>query len=308
MTNGRSIFLYERQTRMAGTILGNVATGASSWVSWISAMEKTRKGFLAVSLTNPATTAASSIATGSVMELSGSFYTFTETAITLASGTASASVAFYFTVIPSAGGTTCTVVMDDTIPTWVDSKQGYYASAASLTRFIGGARVGTAGVYYDKYIWQGGYPHKISFLHIQDEKTVGTEGGAATAGVWQTRTLNTIKTNEMPGASLSSNQFILPAGTYYIEWSAPAVQIGGHHTKLRNITESVDVLIGSTEVNDVSIANQTRSFGNGRFTIAIAITFEIQHRVSTSRATFGFGTGAGFATEIYTIVKIEKVA
>ena len=153
MTNGRSIFLYERQTRMAGTILGNVATGASSWVSWISAMEKTRKGFLAASLTNPATTAASSIATGSVMELSGSFYTFTDTAITLAAGTPSAAQAVYYTVIPSAGGTTVTVVMEGTAPTWVDSKQGYYTSAASLTRYIGGAFIGTAATYYGKWLY-----------------------------------------------------------------------------------------------------------------------------------------------------------
>ncbi|HDY89604.1 MAG TPA: hypothetical protein ENH82_16020 [bacterium] len=152
---------------MAGTILGNISVGASSWVSWISAMEKTRKGFLAVSLTNPATTAASSIATGSVLELAGSFYTFTETAITLASGTASASVSFYYTVIPSAGGTTVTVVRNSITPTWVDSKQGFYASAASTTRYIGGGYIGTAATYYRKFIYT---PQMLDYL-IYKNKT-----------------------------------------------------------------------------------------------------------------------------------------
>ncbi len=138
---------------MAGTILGNISVGASSWVSWISAMEKTRKGFLAASLTNPATTAASSIATGSVMELSGSFYVFTDTAITLAAGTPSAAQAVYYTVIPSAGGSTVTVVMEGTAPTWVDSKQGFYASAASTVRYIGGTYIGTAATYFNKFIY-----------------------------------------------------------------------------------------------------------------------------------------------------------
>ena len=151
---------------MAGTILGNVATGASSWVSWISAMEKTRKGFLAVSLTNPSGTAASSIATGSVMELAGSFYTFTQTSISLATGTASASVAFYYTVIPSAGGTTVTVVRNSITPIWVDSKQGFYASAASTTRYIGGGRIGTASTYYHKFIYT---PQMLDYLIYQNE-------------------------------------------------------------------------------------------------------------------------------------------
>ena len=294
---------------MAGTILGNVATGASSWVSWISAMEKTRKGFLAVSLTNPATTAASSIATGSVMELSGSFYTFTETAITLASGTASASVAFYFTVIPSAGGTTCTVVMDDTIPTWVDSKQGYYASAASLTRFIGGARVGTAGVYYDKYIWQGGYPHKISLLHIQDEKAQNTSGGTFTSGAWRTRDLNITKTNEIPGASLTANQFTLPLGTYYIKWLMPAFQVQANQSKLKNVTDGSDQMFGtSARTGSISADAMAYSFGAGRFTITAAKTFEIQGQCGVTKTISGFGIAANFGTEIYTRVLISKIA
>ncbi len=138
---------------MAGTILGNIATGVSDWTSWISATELQRKGFLAMSLTNPSGTAASSIGTGSVMELAGSLYQFTETAISLAAGTPSANIGVYYTVIPSAGGTTVTVVMEGTAPTWIDSKQGYYASAGSLIRYIGGCDIKTAGTYINKFLF-----------------------------------------------------------------------------------------------------------------------------------------------------------
>ena len=141
---------------MAGTIISTPAVGASSWVDFITQQGKTDKGFLRVSLTNDATTAASSIGTGSVMELAGSIYQFTETAITLAAGTPSAAQAIYYTVIPSAGGTTVTVVMEGTAPTWIDSKQGYYASAASLTRYIGGCDIATAGTYNAKWLYEGG--------------------------------------------------------------------------------------------------------------------------------------------------------
>ena len=294
---------------MAGTIISTPAIGSASWVDFITQQGKTDKGFLRVSLTNPATTAASSIGTGGIMELAGSIYQFTETSISLATGTASASVAFYFTVIPSAGGTTCTVVMDDTIPTWVDSKQGYYASAASLTRFIGGARVGTAGVYYDKYIWQGGYPHKISLLHIQDEKAQNTAGGTFTSGAWRTRDLNTTKTNEIPGASLTANQFTLPLGTYYIKWLMPAFQVQAIQSKLKNVTDGSDQMFGTSAVTgSLATSAMAHSFGAGRFTITATKTFEIQGQCEVTKTVSGFGKEANFSTEIYTRVLISKIA
>ena len=138
---------------MACTIVSTPATGAADWTGWITQQGLTDRGFMRISLTNPASTAASLIATGSVMELAGSIYTFTETAISLATGTASADTAVYFTVIPAAGGTTCTIVMDSTAPTWVDSKQGFYASAASLTRYIGGCYFNGTGGYENKFLY-----------------------------------------------------------------------------------------------------------------------------------------------------------
>jgi len=138
---------------MAGTIISTPATGAASWVDFITQQGATDTGYMRVSLTNFSGTVASAIATGSVLECAGSIYTFTETAISLASGTPSADVAVYYTVIPSAGGTTVSVVMDDTTPVWVDAKQGFYLSAASLTRVIGGAYIGTAATYYTKFIY-----------------------------------------------------------------------------------------------------------------------------------------------------------
>ena len=47
-------------------------------------------------------------------------------------------------------------------------------------------------------------------LHVRDEKANGTAGGTNIAGV-NIRDLNTIKTNEITGASVSSNQITLPA-------------------------------------------------------------------------------------------------
>ena len=138
---------------MAATIVSTPATGSSDWTGWITQQGLTDRGFMQVSLTNFATTAASLIGTGSIFELAGSIYSCTETAISLAAGTISAAVAVYYVAIPSAGGTTCTFTMDSVAPTWVDAKQGFYASAASTSRYLGGAYIGTAATYYNKFIY-----------------------------------------------------------------------------------------------------------------------------------------------------------
>ena len=140
---------------MAGTIISTPAVGSADWSGWITQQGATDTGFMRISLTNFSASAASSIATGSVLECAGSIYSFTETAISLATGTASVSVAIYFNVIPSAGGTTVTVVRNSTAPVWVDAKQGFYASVASVSRVIGGEYIGTAATYYSKYLYTG---------------------------------------------------------------------------------------------------------------------------------------------------------
>lgn len=146
------------------------------------------------------------------------------------------------------------------------------------------------------------------FLNIEDQKAAGTAGGSFTSGAWRTRDLNTVKTNEITGASLAANQITLPAGTYYCEWSCPAYGTSintVHKTKLRNITDSSDIIIGTAE----RTAAQTRSIGSGRFTIGVSKVIELQHRISTTRNTDGFGQTAGFAVvEVYSSIKIWKVS
>ena len=146
-------------------------------------------------------------------------------------------------------------------------------------------------------------------LHVRDEKAANTASGTFTSGAFQTRTLNTSVTNEISGASLSSNQITLPTGTYYIHATAPAYAVNLHKAILRNITDSADTIIGTSERADQSYNVMTRSFVTGRFTIAAQKTFEIQHRCSTTLATEGFGIKSSFSVvEIYTDVQIWKVA
>ena len=146
-------------------------------------------------------------------------------------------------------------------------------------------------------------------LHVRDEKADNTAGGTATSGSYQTRTLNTEMTNEISGASLSSNQITLPSGTYYIHATAPAFDVNRHKAKLRNTTDSTDTVIGNSSFGDTSGNVSNNSEIVGRFTISAQKVFEIQHRVQTTGTTNGFGVENGFGeVEIYTNVRIWKVA
>lgn len=145
------------------------------------------------------------------------------------------------------------------------------------------------------------------FLHIQDQKAANTAGGTCTAGSWQTRVLNTKLTDEIT-STLGSNQFTLPAGTYYCEATAPAFGVTEHQAALYNVTDAAYVLKGSSELSNSGSTNC--SIVRGRFTISGTKTFELRHRSQGTRATNGFGFPVNFdsANEIYSDLKIWKVA
>lgn len=146
-----------------------------------------------------------------------------------------------------------------------------------------------------------------SHLHIQDQKTANTDGGTFTSAAWRTRDLNTVVTNQITGASLATNQITLPAGTYEIDAVAPAVSVLQHKAKLRNITDSSDVILGTSELAINNGGNCSRVMG--RFTIAGAKVFELQHQCNTTAATSGFGSKSNFSViEVYSDVRIWKVA
>jgi hypothetical protein len=143
---------------------------------------------------------------------------------------------------------------------------------------------------------------------IQDQKISGLDGGTFNSGADRTRTLNTLVRNASSLASLSSNQFTLPAGTYYIEWTTPALQVNGHQSFLYNATDASTVARSQTAyANSDGSWGVTDAMGCAVVTIASSKAFEIRHRCATSRATYGFGRAADFGTEVYTSVKIWLV-
>lgn len=148
-----------------------------------------------------------------------------------------------------------------------------------------------------------------AMLQVRDERASGTDGGGSTSGSWQTRTLQTVNRNTIQGASLAANQFVLPPGSYWLRaWGVAYHGASAQHKiKIRNITGTSDTLIGASMIN--AAAGGTAAEVSGFFTISVATTFELQHRVALTQATNGYGVNSGFAViEVYAEVLVFKVA
>lgn len=174
-------------------------------------------------------------------------------------------------------------------------------AAGASTQFLksGGAGANPGWSY-------GGYAPDVI---IEDQKASGTLAGAFTSGADRTRTLNTLVRNVGTLATLASDQFTLPAGTYYIEWAAPAFRVDSHQSLLYNATATSTVKRGSSEYT-ANAGNYCSNFSHGSavVTIALPTAFEIRHRCTVTSTNYGFGQPAGLGTETYTAVKIWRVA
>ena len=113
-------------------------------------------GFQAISLTEFATSAQSLIAAGSKIEIGGAYFTFSGNETPNASswtaiGTGNVA---YITLTPSgsAGSQVLTAAYSGTAPVWSTSKQGWYTTAASIVRYVGGVYKGGATSYCQAFL------------------------------------------------------------------------------------------------------------------------------------------------------------
>ena len=138
-----------------------------------------------------------------------------------------------------------------------------------------------------------------------EQQPSGTNGGSSVAGL-QTRILNTVLWNTISGASLSSNEITLPAGTYDIRADLPASTTTGidHRGYLYIPSTSTISLLGSSASTGGSV---TVSEIEGMLNTA-GVTFNIQHWISVAQATTGLGIASGMGQpEVYTQIFIRKV-
>jgi hypothetical protein len=122
----------------------------------------------------------------------------------------------------------------------------------------------------------------VGYLHVRDEKASGTDGGSSSSGV-NVRVLNTVVENTITGASLASNLITLPAGTYRIRASAPALLSGKTRAVLYNNTDSSVILLGTNENSDNALTGGvvSQSVISGKFILAAQKAVKINHFICT---------------------------
>ena len=143
-----------------------------------------------------------------------------------------------------------------------------------------------------------------SYAIIADQKAQNTDGGTATSGAWRERDLQTEIADPDSIVSISSNQFTLAAGTYLIKWEVPTQDTGNNQSRLYNVTDTSQVGVGISSTARYG----HRSSGVARTTIAGSKAFSIEHYVSGTVATYGWGYAMNQTTEQYTTVEIFKEA
>lgn len=146
-------------------------------------------------------------------------------------------------------------------------------------------------------------------LHVQDQKTAGTNGGSSATGSFTKRDLNTTLTNEITGATLTTSVVSLPPGTYYAEGFSPFNQTNDTAIKLRDTTNSTDLIIG----NGYNFGTSGDSKGDlrlaGRFTLAGTANIELQYNCTTINTIDGLGEGTSLGlVGVFTDLRIWRVS
>ena len=133
-----------------------------------------------------------------------------------------------------------------------------------------------------------------SFAVVADANNTGNQNaGDFNSGAWRTRILDTEISDTDSIVSLSSNQFTLQAGNYFIVAWASALQVNGHQARLRDITNGATRAHGSSEYTGNGDYVTTKSWIYTRVTPSSTTAYELQHRCQTSCSGVGFGNGSG---------------
>lgn len=187
-----------------------------------------------------------------------------------------------------------------------------YAAVFSPAALRAYRRITAAGISntdpsLDPTNWTPELPQQVPYLHIIDQKASGTAGATLTNATWNTREANTTVSNSITGASLSSNQYVLPAGTYEMDGWAQLVASGaGGQSHLYNVTDGV-VLLPAGNLGVISGGG--RMTLAGKFTLAATKTIAIRSWPGSSGGSPSAGSAIGTGQpEVYLSVRFKKVA
>lgn len=150
-------------------------------------------------------------------------------------------------------------------------------------------------------------------LQAADIKPSGTDGGTFTKNTWQQRTLNTLQSNTIAGASLASNRITLPEGMYFIRARAIGFNVNRHQIVLNGVSgDTGTLMVGSSANTNNADTSSTAPVGtdstiNGVLFLSQTTTFEILHQCGETQNSKGLGSACGFGvSENYASITVER--
>jgi len=170
---------------------------------------------------------------------------------------------------------------------------------------------------------------EAQLYHVTAEFASGTDGGALSSGSWNTRELNTERTDEL-GLTLGTNQVPLTAGTYRCFGIATTnfTGTGIHGTtqaitsklRIRNVTDGTTLLVGISERysknddgggSDQPADQSLLAYVSGTFVLAGTKNIELQNWVANGYSAAAQKAGRAISSgeaEVYTDLQFYKIA
>ena len=149
---------------------------------------------------------------------------------------------------------------------------------------------------------------------VVDRKNSGNDGGSASADTVHTRDLTVTEGDFTKFGSLSSNQFTLSPGKYFIEARAPAYITERHQIFLYDVTNTSYVKDGESAYSGSAADGIVATHAEMQHSLSITATtaYEIRHYTISARATDGLGIDADGSSNpntynYFTTVKITKL-
>ena len=145
-------------------------------------------------------------------------------------------------------------------------------------------------------------------FHIQHQEASTANGGACSADTFNDTVLNATIVNEITGASLSSNNFTLPAGTFVIYAQRRCFKGNRNFLALYSVTNSGLAKIGQSNSAGDDDATESTATLYEKITLGASHTYKLQHYTQSARSSDGLGVASNKTTNAHADVLIWQVA
>ena len=145
-----------------------------------------------------------------------------------------------------------------------------------------------------------------SYAILTNKENQNVSGGSSGTS-WTTRAINTEEADPDGIVSISSNQFTLQAGNYFINVAANAYDCGVAKLRIKDITNTAVRIVGHAGAGRTTGGIGTPNHLVGRLTPSAATAYELQQISAIARTNTGHGVPTNLDDkEIYTTIQIFK--